>query len=53
MNSLSVHYHPLYFIDFRLRCETIDAHKLREVGVANGYKQTKKNFVNYSLKRDE
>ena len=50
---LSVHYHPLYFIDFRSRCETMDAHKLREVGVTKGFKQSKKNFVNYSLKRDE
>ena len=49
---MSVHYHPLNSIDFRSGCETMDAHKLREVGVTIGYKQTKKNFVNYSLKRD-
>ena len=53
LNILSVHYHPLYFIDFRSSCETIDAHKLRELGVIKGYKQTKKNFLKYSLKREE
>ena len=53
MNILSVRYQPLYFIDFRFRCETMVVHKLREVGVTKGYKQTKKNFVKYSLKRDE